>query len=105
MPLEFEGVLPVPAWAGRGLDCRICMILRGADEEAYRVRVDVADTMERISLMPVGMPCIALPDGYYAHANHDAVEKTLYAEMLEARLPKVDYNAIGVMAWLTGQIT
>lgn len=105
VPLEFEGAIPMTA-ALAGYDCRICMVLQRepADENFYILRtkkderlrdgrmIDYCDILE-------GEMVICLPDHNYAHADHNHSERVAYAEMLEARLPKDDYERLDVVAW------
>lgn len=105
--LEFEGQLPLPAHFNGGYDCRICMVLGRdeTDETAYQMRTGRKDVwvdgrlLHTVQRIQVGEMTICLPDHNYAHADHDHVERVLYAEMLEARLPKDDYERLDVAAW------
>jgi hypothetical protein len=106
IPLEFEGARQLPAWFNGGYDCRICMVLRGEQEIVYQERTGRKDTWSadgrlsyHVMRIQVGEMVICLPDHSYAHADHDHVERVLYAEMLEARLPKDDYERLDVAAW------
>jgi hypothetical protein len=111
IPLEFEGEKALPETFAPGYDCRICMILRGADEDAYvlrtqkdqRVGKDGELVFDTGRILP-GEMAICLPDHHYAHADHDAVERVLYAEMLEARLPVDEANKIQVGSWKMKQV-
>jgi hypothetical protein len=105
VPLEFEGAIPMTK-ALAGYDCRICMVLQRTreDENHYILRtkkderlkdgrmIDYCDILE-------GEMCICLPDHNYAHADHTWPERVLYAEMLEARLPKDEFERLDVVAW------
>jgi hypothetical protein len=103
--LEFEGAIPMIKELA-GYDCRICLIIsrHGPDEDHYILRtkkderikdgrmVDYCDILE-------GEMVICLPDHNYAHADHDWAERITYAEMLEARLPKDEYERLNVAVW------
>lgn len=105
IPLEFEGAIPMTA-ALAGYDCRICMVIQrdAQDETEYIMRtkkderlrdghmIDYCDILE-------GEMCICLPDHAYAHADHNHTERVLYAERLEAILPKDDFERLDVAAW------
>jgi len=106
IPLEFEGIKPMPKELA-GYDCRICMVIGrdAADEAAYISRtlkderldangrmVDYMDILE-------GEPTICLPDHNYAHGDHIWLERVMYAEMLQARLPVDECQRLQVSQW------
>lgn len=111
IPLEFQGEIPMPKELA-GYDCRICMVLQRdpVDENFYILRtqkdqrldengrmVDYCDILE-------GEMVICLPDHHYAHADHNPPERVYYVEMLEARLPKDEFEKIDAAAWAQRQI-
>lgn len=104
IPLEFEGSVPLPDTFAPGYDCRICLVLRGNDEDAYQFRTKKDERLvdgrqvDTYKIL-VGEGTICLPDHHYAHADHDWVERITYAEMLQARLPVEEFKKIGVLAW------
>ncbi len=106
VPLEFQGAIPMTKELA-GYDCRICMVLgRSEPDESYYIMrtkkderlndkgnmIDYYDILE-------GEMCICLPDHAYAHADHNHSERIAYAEMLEARLPKDEFERLDVAAW------
>jgi len=104
--LEFEGQIPMIKELN-GYDCRICMVLqRDAIDENYYIlrtqkdqRLDDNGRMIDYCDILTGEMVICLPDHNYAHADHNHAERVFYAEMLEARLPKDEYERLNVEAW------
>jgi hypothetical protein len=110
--LEFEGEKPMPKELA-GYDCRICMALQRSrqDESEYIMRTKKDERLDENQRMVdyhdilTGEATICLPDHAYAHADHDAVERCLYGEYLEARLPADEYRKLQVNAWKARQLT
>jgi len=107
IPLEFEGSISLPETFAPGYDCRICLVLHGVEADGYRFLTkkderldDKGREIDWYKILP-GEMTICLPDHHYAHADHDLPNKTFYAEMLEARLPKSECERLSVREWLT----
>ena len=103
--LEFEGAIPMIKELA-GYDCRICMVLGRdkVDEDHYILRTKKDERLQdgrMVDCMDIleGEMVICLPDHHYAHADHNHLERVLYAEYLEARLPKDEYERLDVAAW------
>lgn len=110
IPLEFEGVVSLPETFAPGYDCRICMRLRGREEEIYEMRTKKDERLNENGTMVdtykilVGEGTICLPDHNYAHADHSPEEIVIYAEYLQAVLPTDDYIRLDVARWANRKV-